>query len=383
MNQTMACTCGSVFEEGSAFCGNCGNPHTPSAPYVAPRPVSGNIPGPLLTASSPVVPQTGIPYEQARGDGRWRLRPPHERGAGLRQSSEPGSPAPFDADAVYLQKTLRHEPMELGLDDSVPLRTIGILVVRAWLASEIAFAPLAFLGGVKAASGEGGTLLVLALLVNIVVFWVVLLSSKVSEPIGEWRTLLADRAGQSESYYRMINAVLHRRELPIATVRLRSIQLNTKDRPVKHTIELSENEYHTFVTVFPYGTSLYVGWQMWRRRSGAQLIKRVLVDLLKGSDLVTVMLRTDRARAVREAVHLACREAVYAPPDEGLVVLAKQLRLPQLEQEAPLLLPQQPASPVVPPPSVRIPAPSPASPPAAWQTTVPPRTAAPRGMPHE
>jgi hypothetical protein len=259
MNQTMACTCGSVFEEGSAFCGNCGNPHTLSAPYAAPRPVSDKIPGPLLTASSPVVPQTGIPYEQARGDGRWRLRQPHERGAGMRQSSEPVGPAPFDADAVYLQKTLRHEPMELGLDDSVPLRTIGILVVRAWLASEIAFVPLALLGGVKADSGEGETLLVLALLVSTVVFWVVLLSSKVSEPIGEWRTLL----------------------------------------------------------------------------------------------------------------------------DEGLAVLAKQLRLPQLEQESPLLLPQQPASPVVPPPSVRIPAPSPASPPAAWQTTVPPRTAVPREMPHE
>ena len=270
-----------------------------------------------------------------------------------------------------------------GRNDSVSARTLALLGARAWLAWFVVIIPLGFIGYAKAANGGSSTLLTVAVVISIIVFWVVLLRSKVTEPIGEWRTLLADRARQSESYYRMINAVLRRRELPIAAVKLRSIQLSTNGHPVKHTIELSENEYHTYVTVFPYGTSLYVGWQMWRRRSGAQLIKRVLVDLLKGSDLVTVMLRTDRARAVREAVHLACREAVYAPPDEGLVVLAKQLRLPQLEQEAPLLLPQQPASPVVPPPSVRIPAPSPASPPAAWQTTVPPRTAAPRGMPHE
>jgi len=295
---------------------------------------------------------------------------------------ESAGPAPFDADAVYLQKTLRHEPMELALDDSVSPRTFGILLARAWLAWAVVFIPLGFFGGVKAAGGEGGTLLVLAFLVSIVAFWAVLLSSKVTEPIGEWRTLLADRAGQSESYYRMISAVLQRRELPIATVQLRSIQLNTSGRPVKHLIELSENEYHTYVTVFPYGTSLYVGWLMWRRRSGAQLIKRALADLVRGANLVTVMLRTDRARAVREAVHLACREAVYATPDESLWVLAQQLRLPQVEQES-ALLPQQPASPTLPPPTTRIPAPSAAPAPATWGASVPSQTAAPREMRHE
>ena len=300
----------------------------------------------------------------------------------MMQSLESVGSSPFDADAVYLQKTLRHEPMELALDDSVSPRTFRILMSRAWLAWAVVFVPLAFFGGAKAASGGGGSLLILAFLASIVVFWVVLLTTKVTEPIGEWRTLLADRAGQSESYYRMINAVLHRRDLPI-TPKLRLIQLNTKGRPVKLMIELSENEYHTYVTVFPYGTSLYVGWQMWRRRSGAQLVKRLLVDLVKGADLVTVMLRTDRARAVREAVHLACREAVYVTPDERLWALAQQLRLPQVEQESALLLPQQPASPVIPPPSASVPAPSPAQAPAAWETAARPRSAAPREMPHE
>ena len=372
MNQTMACACGSPFERENAFCVNCGSPRALSAPPAAPRPVGDRIPGPLPPVPQPGVPPMGIPYQQARGYGPWQLRPSPEGGAGMRQLPESVTPAPFDADAVYLQETLRHEPMELGLDDSVALRTIGILVVRAWLAAVAAYIPFAFLIGVKAASGGGGgqSLLILASLADIGVFWVVLLASKVSEPIGEWRTLLADRAGQSESYYRMINAVLQRRGLPIDVVRLRSIRLNTRDRAVKHTIELSEHAYHTFVTVFPYGTSLYVGWQMWRRRSGAQLIVRVVVDLIKGANLVTVMLRTDRARAVREAVHLACREAVYAPPDESLLMLAQQLQLPPVEQEPALLL-QQPASPVLPPPATRIPVPSPAPAPAPWHPAVP------------
>jgi hypothetical protein len=80
------------------------------------------------------------------------------------------------------------------------------------------------------------------------------------------------------------------------------------------------------------------------------------------------MLRTDRARAVREAVHLACREAVYATPDDSLLMLAQQLRLPRVEQES-VLLPQ-PASPVLPPPSTMAPS---APPPAAWGTQAAPR----------
>jgi len=290
----------------------------------------------------------------------------------MTQSLGSAGPAPFDADSLYLQKTLRHEPMELALDDSVSPRTFRILMARAWLVWAAVFIVLGFFGGLRAASGAGLSLLGVAFLASIAAFWVVLLTSKVTEPIGEWRTLLADRAGQSEYYYRMINAVLRRRRLPI-TPRLRSIQLSTEGRPVKHTIELSENEYQTYATVFPYGTSLYVGWQMWRRRSGAQVVKRALVDLVKGADLVTVMLRTDRARAVREAVHLACREAVYAPADERLWAEARQLQLPQVEQESELL-PQQPASMFLPPPSARTPAPTP----TAWGTQASPRTAAPR-----
>jgi hypothetical protein len=368
VTQMMACSCGSQFEEGDAFCGSCGNPRALSAPPpLAPLPFGDTVTGLPPTVSRPVVTQTSFPDDYARPDGR-HTRQPYERAADMTRPAESSGPAPFDADSVYLQKTLRHEPMELGLDDSVSPRTLAVLAVRAWLAWLVVIVPLGLIGIAKAANGGSSTLLTVAVMISIIVFWVVLLRSKVTEPIGEWRTLLADRAGQSESYYRMINAVLRRRELPISALKLRSIQLDTKGGPVKHTIELSEHEYHTYVTVFPYGTSLYVGWQMWRRRSGAQLVKRALVDLLKGANLVTVMLRTDRARAVREAVHLACREAVYATPDDNLLVLAQQLRLPQVEQES-VLLPQ-PASPVLPPPSTMA---APAPPPAAWGTQAAPR----------
>jgi hypothetical protein len=342
VNHMMACSCGSLFEEGDAFCGNCGKQRALTAPPPVP----------------PAVPQAIIPGEQARGDGRWLPRHQHDEGTSATQSPGSIAPPPFDADTVYLEKTLRHEPMELALDDSVSLRTLGILLVRAWLIWLFVFIVFTIIGGFAEAHGGGPGLLYVGFVLGVVIFWAVLLASKVTEPIGEWRTLLADRAEQSEPYYRMITAVLERRELPI-TPELRSIQLNTRGRPIKRTIVLSENEYQAYVTVFPYGTSLYVGWQMWRRRSGAQLIKRALVDRVTAANLVIAMLRTDRARAVREAVHLACREAVYATPDEGLWAQAQQLRLPRVEQELTLVAPD-PASPALPPRSAMTPPSSPA-----------------------
>ena len=295
-------------------------------------------------------------------------------------SADPaGGPSPFDVDSAYLQQTLRHEPMELALDDSVSLRTLAIMLVRAWLASFIVFLVLGILGGYEVAKGSGPTLLILAFLGGIAVFWVVLLRARVTEPIGEWRVLLADRSAQAEPYFRMIVAVLRRRDLPLESVE-RSIALRTKNRPVKHALVLTDDEYHAYVTVFPYGTSLYVGWQMWRRRSGARLIRRALTDRVTAANLVTSMLRTDRARAVREAVHLACREALYTAPDEGLVAAARQVRMPQIELEEALLAPQ-PASPSL--PAAPAPAPRTAASPnnapsnTAFPNTAPPNNSAP------
>ena len=278
-------------------------------------------------------------------------------------------PNPFDADSVYLEKTLRHEPMELGLDDSVSLRTLAIILVRAYVAWFIVLTILELIGGYEAAQGHGGTLAALGFMVSIVVFWVVLLRSKVTEPIGEWRALLPNRAGDAESYFNMIRTVLARRQLPLRAdeIQERRIKLSNANGVVKHVIVIAENEYQAYVTVFGYGTSLYVGWQMWRRRSGAGLIKRALVDRVTAANLAVAMLRTDRARAVREAVHLACREALYAAPDSQLWAQAGQAGgLPQIELESALLA-QTAASPSLPGGSTPSPLPPPSAPVPAAQ----------------
>jgi hypothetical protein len=380
MTLTFTCeSCGFQGKEGDAFCGNCGKPRPRAgSPRPAePEPADYRVPAPPLTLTRPAVSQPGMPSGLARGDGGGTLGRHRDAGTSMMQSLEPVSPSQSDADSVYLSKTLRHEPMELALDDSVSLRTLGIMLVRAYLFSGIVFFLLGIFGIYSAVNGGGGTFLIIAFVVGIITFWIVLLATKTTEPIGEWRALLTDRAGQAGAYYNTIRAVIERRQLPIANPQYRQTELAVPGRPVKHTIVLAESEYQTYVTVFPYGTSLYVGWQMWRQRAGGQLIKRALVDRASGANLVIAMQRTDRARAVREAVHLACREAVYAAVDQETQAYAQQLRLPDAEQESALALPHT-ASPALPPSSAGLAPPS-----YTPAPSLPPQAAAPMDMPHE
>jgi hypothetical protein len=178
--------CGGELGPSDSFCGNCGNPRA----LATRRSFDEEIPEPSLTVSQPVVPQKDIPYEEARGRGRRLLGRHYEGGTSMTQSLESVGPSPFDADTVYLEKTLRHEPMELALDDSVSLRTLAIVLVRAYLAGAILFVVLGIFGVFEAAHGGGETLLYLATAASFVVFWAALLGTKVTEPIGEWRALL-------------------------------------------------------------------------------------------------------------------------------------------------------------------------------------------------
>jgi hypothetical protein len=118
---------------------------------------------------------------------------------------------------------------------------------------------------------------------------------------------------------------------------------------------------------------------MWRRRSGATLAKRFLADFFGSmfglADLLRVMLRTDRPRAMREAVHSACREGLkvavmqtVVPVEygfaQGLPVVEAYVQTEMQSAPIPAALPVPPVPSVPPVP----PAPQQAQPQAQSQT---------------
>jgi hypothetical protein len=233
---------------------------------------------------------------------------------------------PRGGDTAYRTQSLKYTPIELSLDESVPFLQILWLYLTACAVSWIVFVLFGVLwmltGGASSASaglpgessGPNFGLLTVGGLVSFIVFWVVLLLSRSPEPIAEWKVLLEERAAAEEHAYAAIYGSLTRRRIPVNVVpsRVRSDVFSRE--VVNNRLVISERGYVAYATVFAYGTSLYVGWTMWRNRFGAQLIGTFLKDLVGGmlgrTDMIGQMLRTEKVRAMREAVHSAVREGV-------------------------------------------------------------------------
>lgn len=250
-------------------------------------------------------------------------------GANNHMSASSGS----DGNESYLGKTLRYNNVELSFDESVSWRALWHLWLRAFIASFVVWVLFAFIGiivlltssnGSSSYSAYGGggsdpssgalTLLSIGSLVGFLVFWVVLLFSKQPEPIAEWRVLLADRGDKADSVYSQISGTLRDRQLPIGW-RVRRIRTGLGSHNVSNRLVMTERSYTAYVSVFNYGTSLYLGWTMWRTRRGSRLVAQFIVDLFEGlvgrRDMERQMMRTERPRAMREALHAACRESLF------------------------------------------------------------------------
>jgi hypothetical protein len=232
-----------------------------------------------------------------------------------------------DGNAAYLDKTLRHHAIELGFDESVGWRSLAALFLRAFFASLIVFAVFGFFLLFSWVAGEelAVALFLLGQLAAGAVFWVVLLASRLPEPIAEWRVLLADRRDTADSVYIQIAGALRQRRIPIHA-EYRRIHTGLGVHEVSNRLVLKDGVYDAYVSVFGYGTSLYLGWTMWRSRRGYQLIARFVVDVITGivgrNSPEHQMMRTERPRAMREAVHAVCREGLFVGIEQRQVPLS-------------------------------------------------------------
>src|SRR5260221_32759 len=177
--------------------------------------------------SAATLVRAARPWQHAESADGGR-RPPDRGEAMLDQQIQVQGWRGGDGDAAYLDKTLRHQAMELSLDESVA----GVILRRFW-ARAAAVAGVWFLlflvvwllsGGAGSTSssynggGSGGddSMLIIATVGSFVIFWLVFLLSRLQEPIGEWRVLLADRAAVKPHVYSFIHRRLRDRDMPVS-----------------------------------------------------------------------------------------------------------------------------------------------------------------------
>jgi len=275
-------------------------------------------------------------------------------------------------DIAYRTQTLKFTGIELALDESVSARTILRLWLYAFAASTLVFMVFVFLALIAAIGGSGssstssfdgsssvslgaaGALVQIGGFLSFAVFWVVLLLVKIDEPVAEWKTLIEGKSAAAESSYAAIYHSLARRRIPLG-VSPRRIRSDIMAESVNNRLIITERAYVAYVSVFAFGTSLYVGWMMWRNRRGVTLIIQFVKDLFGGllgrTGIVNQMLRTERVRAMREAVHSAVREGVDAAVEDVSMPIAATFgyEIPiesiSAASAGPALVPGRPAQP--------------------------------------
>ncbi|PPK65679.1 hypothetical protein V5P93_005147 [Actinokineospora auranticolor] len=232
-------------------------------------------------------------------------------------SQGPGLP-PDSGNDVYLSKTLRHAPTDLLLDDAVAsglVRSVLGRSVRVAVGTFLLFVLLWVVnGGVFSRGDDAETWLIVGAPVAFgafVAYWLAFLTGEKQEAISEWCTLLAGKAGAADSVYSHIAGGLRDRQLPIHNYQVR--RTATAFGATGNRLVLVDGHHYVFVSVFAYGTSLYLGWTMWRIRRGRVLLQQsVGRHSADRFDAVGRILDLERLKAMREAVHATCREALDA-----------------------------------------------------------------------
>ncbi|MEU1675070.1 hypothetical protein ABZ752_24060 [Streptomyces roseifaciens] len=282
----------------------------------------------------------------------------------------------------YRNQTLKYQQIELAFDESVTLRTVlGVWATAAFIATAVWL--VCWLFGLLTNDfdfEDAGTAFSVGGILSFIIFWLILLLNGLTEPVSEWRTLLEDKAQASPSAYAAIFGALSRRRIPVTAVpsRIRSDILQPE--AVSNRLVVSSGRYVTYVSVFEYGTSLYLGWTMWRIRPGVVIIGTYFKDLVGGligrTGDVNQMLRTERPRAMREAVHSAVREGVEIAVQGIDVPIASTFG-----QDLPIMTApgQGPAGPPAPPAPPVMPAAPPVQP---VPQPVPPQPVPPQPVPH-
>lgn len=131
---------------------------------------------------------------------------------------------------------------------------------------------------------------------------------------GHWELLLEDQAAVTEAAFVSIFEHLARKRSPAV---IRPSQLvSVIGGPPRYYLTARQGRYIAYISAFPYGTDLFLSWTLWREQMPIAMIwywiaERVSALVGKGSTLHQIV-RTDPARAMREAVHNATRAGAEA-----------------------------------------------------------------------
>ncbi|MDQ1511137.1 MAG: hypothetical protein QOG50_2981 [Actinomycetota bacterium] len=271
---------------------------------------------------------------------------------------------------TYIGNRLQYRAQHFEGDkafQSVSARTALLASATLFLGSLLCLIPAALLGALFRSPPLIGILWLVLVVLLCFLPW--------REWVSQWELTLDGKGDAAENAYASIIGALKRDRIPVG-IDLRRIG-GGAGTPVRNYLVVSSRPYRVFVGVFAYGDGLFVSWSMWRSRRIIAIPWVFLLEMFswlrgRGSQLHEIV-RTDPARAMREAVHNAVREGIDAAAS-GLSVDASFLTTIPITHESDMgsarSAPPRPAAPP-PRPAARPPVPAAPLPPVSTQDTQP------------
>lgn len=218
----------------------------------------------------------------------------------------------FDGNEVYLGQRLQYQALDPEMSGIVQPIHLLLFYTRAVLVGTVAFVVGAIFGLLLVISGDdsGIGFGIAFVLSAIAAIWTLFIPYR--EGLSEWQLSIEDKGAQADMAFASIYSTLQARFIPVkaSTRRFKS----TGDSRVNNYLVLQDGDHAAYVSVFAYGSSLYVGWTLWRQRRPIKMIFRYIRESFGeavGSQAsFRAMLAANRARAMRETVHAAVREGI-------------------------------------------------------------------------
>lgn len=200
--------------------------------------------------------------------------------------------------------------------------------------------------GLASSSSEGGstasTLSTFGIVVAIIwIAWHLFMPR--TEILSDWHLLLDGKAWISDTAYGVVFASLRQDHAIPASIEPRRMRVGPPVRGLRNLLLVRIGKYMAYISVFPFGNDLYLGWTLWRRQIPLMIVLRWIAAFLGGDPGFSGIIDVEPIKAMREAVHNALRRGIEA------AMIGRQIPIAQsFGYELPIETVFHPASPRTP-----------------------------------
>lgn len=305
--------CGETLAADDVFCGNCGASVPPAAP---PRVPAQAPPVPAQASGDPARLASPLSDPGGPGFGRDRVRAV-DGGLGRPSDPLPGPP----------REVVRHEDRRLArttISGQANLDPLYNTRFQLQLLRQAAvFAGLYLLAGTAllilsvlllVGGGGLGALKFVEILDGLtsislaVLFWLL----PVPALLAQWSLLLDHKAQAAGTAFEHVTSAFEGHETPLGSIRVKTLRPPGEGR--RDYLELHRDDFSGYISCFPHGRDLYVGWTFWIRMSPLRLvlmfIGRRIQNMTGRGDDIHQTLRFESTRAMVAAMHGAVLEGI-------------------------------------------------------------------------